>query len=326
MKFIDMHCDTIARIGDFRKQGKNCSLNSNPLQLDILRMKEAGYLMQTFALFIDKGNTKHLLEDSMYLLDIFYTEMEKNSEWIRPVTSAKQLLINEKEGKMSALLAVEEGGVCLGRMDLLRNFYRLGVRLLTLTWNYENEIGFPNKVMENIPFGKPETEHGIKETGIYFLEEMERLGMIIDVSHLGDAGFYDVCRYTKKPFLASHSNSRTICPHVRNMTDEMIRMLAERGGVMGINFASGFTEYQEGRGEVGTIDGLIRHMKYIVNLAGIEAVGLGTDFDGIERNIEMDDCSMMPILAERMKKAGFSEEEVEKICYKNMLRFIQEVL
>ena len=326
MKFIDMHCDTIARIGAFRKQGKNYSLNSNPLQLDIVRMKEAGYLMQTFALFIDKGNTKHLLEDSMYLLDIFYTEMEKNSEWIRPVTSAKQLLINEKEGKMSALLAVEEGGVCLGRMDLLRNFYRLGVRLLTLTWNYENEIGFPNKVMENIPFGKPETEHGIKETGIYFLEEMERLGMIIDVSHLGDAGFYDVCRYTKKPFLASHSNSRTICPHVRNMTDEMIRMLAERGGVMGINFASGFTEYQEGRGEVGTIDGLIRHMKYIVNLAGIEAVGLGTDFDGIERNIEMDDCSMMPILAERMKKAGFSEEEVEKICYKNMLRFIQEVL
>src|SRR5699024_11710984 len=97
MKFIDMHCDTIARIGDFRKQGKNYSLNSNSLQLDIVRMKEAGYLMQTFALFIDKGNTKHLLEDSMYLLDIFYTEMEKNSEWIRPVTSAKQLLIRSEE-------------------------------------------------------------------------------------------------------------------------------------------------------------------------------------------------------------------------------------
>ncbi|CVI66435.1 Membrane dipeptidase (Peptidase family M19) [Clostridiales bacterium CHKCI001] len=326
MKFIDMHCDTIAQIGELRKQGKSCFLNSNELQLDIMRMKEAGYLMQTFALFIDKENTKYPLEDCMSLLDIFYMEMEKNSEWIRPITSADQLLNNKREGIMSALLAIEEGGVCFGRMELLRDFYRLGVRLITLTWNYENEIGFPNKVLENEPFGKSETEHGIKEMGIYFLEEMERLGMIIDVSHLGDAGFYDVCRYTKKPFLASHSNSRTICPHVRNMTDDMIRMLAERGGVIGINFAASFTEYQEGKGEVGTIDGLIRHMKYIVNLAGIESVGLGTDFDGIERNIEMDDCSMMPILAERMKKAGFSEEEVEKICYKNMLRFIQEVL
>lgn len=326
MNFIDMHCDTIARIGEIREQGKSCCLNSNELQLDIMRMKEAGYLMQTFALFIDKENTKQPLEDCFRLLDIFYMEMEKNSQWIRPLTSAAQLFNNKKNGIMSALLAIEEGGVCFGRVDLLRNFYRLGVRLITLTWNYENEIGFPNRVMENIPFGKPETERGIKEKGIYFLEEMERLGMIIDVSHLGDAGFYDVCRYTKKPFIASHSNSRTVCPHVRNLTDDMIRMLAERGGVLGINFAAGFTEYKDGQGEIGTIDGLIRHMKYIVNLAGIEAVGLGSDFDGIERKIEMDHCSMMPILAERMKKAGFSEEEVEKICYKNMLRFIQEVL
>lgn len=321
-----MHCDTISRIEELRQQGEICELHKNELQLDVKRMKNAGYLMQTFALFIDKGSTTDPFQDCMKLLDCFYMEMEKNRDWIRPVTNAAQILTNEKNGFMSALLGIEEGGVCLGKTELLRDFYRLGVRLITLTWNYENEIGFPNKVMENIPFGEAETKYGIKERGIEFLEEMERLGMLIDVSHLGDAAFYDVCRYTKMPLIASHSNARAICPHVRNMPDDMIRMLAERGGVMGINFAAGFTEYNKEKGELGTIDGLIRHIKYIVNLAGIEAVGLGSDFDGIERKIEMDDCSMMPIFAQRMKRAGFSADEIEKICYKNMLRLMQEVL
>ena len=321
-----MHCDTISRIRELREQGETCELRENELQVDLKRMKDAGYLMQTFALFIDKKSTRDPFQNCMELLDCFYVEMEKYSDWIRPVTKASQILENEREGRMSALLGIEEGGACLGKLEFLRNFYRLGVRLMTLTWNYENEIGFPNRVMEHMPFGNPETEYGIKEKGIAFLEEMERLGMLIDVSHLGDKAFYDVCRYTKGPLIASHSNARTICPHVRNMTDDMIRILAERGGVMGINFAALFTEYSREKGELGTIDGLIRHMQYIVNLAGIEAVGLGTDFDGIERIIEMDDCSMMPILAQRMKQAGFSEEDVEKICYKNMLRLLQEVL
>ncbi len=326
MKFIDMHCDTIAQIAQLRRQGKKISLNQNELQLDIRRMKEANYIMQTFALFIDKGTTDYPLEDCMELLDLFYTEMEKNKDWIRVVTSAKQIEENEREGRMSALLSIEEGGVCLGRTDLLRNFYRLGVRLITLTWNYENEIGFPNKVMERTPFGMPETVNGKKEAGTLFLEEMEQLGMLIDVSHLGDKGFYDVYKYTRKPLIASHSNARAICGHVRNLTDDMIRMIAQRGGVIGINFAAGFTQYVEKKGEMGTIDGLIQHMKHIAAIGGIDCIGFGSDFDGIPRIIEMDECSMMPILAHRMEKAGFSEEEVEKICYKNMMRLIQEVL
>lgn len=329
MKFIDMHCDTISEIYSRRKNGEKTELKGNGLQLDLKRMKEAGYLMQVFAMYVNLGTAEIPLQSCMDLIDLFYKEMEENIDWIEPVTTYAQIQNNQRAGKMSALLSIEEGACCHGDLSILRNFYRLGVRMMTLTWNYSNELAWPNKGMIHpvSPFcGKPEMEYGLTETGLEVITEMERLGMIIDVSHLSDAGFYQVCEATAKPFIASHSNAREICPHVRNLTDDMIRILAERGGVMGINFSENFTEKLDENTGRGTIDGLIRHMKHIVNVGGIQCIGLGSDFDGIQRVIEMDDCSMMPYLADAMKKAGFSESDIEAICYKNVMRLIQEVL
>lgn len=159
------------------------------------------------------------------------------------------------------MLTVEEGGVCEGKVERLEHLYRLGVRMMTLTWNYPNEIGYPaldiRKMAEErvhsagkgqgepsagmVPFHRrADMERGLTEKGREFVAEMERLGMVIDVSHLSDAGFYDVLRMTNKPFVASHSNARAIDPWVRNMTDDMIRKLSERGGVIGINFCPDF--------------------------------------------------------------------------------------
>ena len=153
---------------------------------------------------------------------------------------------------MSALMTVEEGAVCQGEISRLRALYERGVRMLTLTWNFKNELGYPNvRMPENsqptfIPDLKtPNTKDGLTKTGIAFVEEMERLGMIIDTSHLSDAGFYDVLKYTKKPFVASHSNARTISASVRNLTDDMIRRLSERGGVTGLNFCPGLPHRHE---------------------------------------------------------------------------------
>ena len=155
---------------------------------------------------------------------------------------------------MSALLTIEEGGVCQGELGFLRNFYRLGVRMMTLTWNYPNELAFPNKreMQENgCSRLVADTENGLTETGVRFVREMERLGMIIDISHLNDAGIWDVFRHTKKPFVASHSNARAVASHARNLTDEMIRALAERGGVVGINYYSCFLhDFAEGESAV----------------------------------------------------------------------------
>ena len=124
--------------------------------------------------------------------------------------------------------------MCKENLAFLRDFYRLGVRMLTLTWNYKNGLGHPNKRKE-FPL-EPDTVNGLTPLGIEFLQEMERLGIIVDVSHLSDAGFYDVVKYAKKPFVASHSNARSVCGNVRNLTDDMLKKIADCGGVTGINF------------------------------------------------------------------------------------------
>ena len=203
------------------------------------------------------------------------------------------------------------------------------MRMMTLTWNYENSLGFPNVRLDKKASASSDRyclsqNKGLKEQGIVFLEEMERLGMIIDVSHLSDAGFYDVLEHTTKPFVASHSNARSVCPAVRNLTDDMVRRLAERGGITGINFCKEFL----GKPDVSQnyLDQAVVHMKYLMNLGGEDFVALGSDFDGITRYHDLSDCSVMPKLVHTMKKAGLTPTQIEKICYKNTLRVYRELL
>ena len=142
--------------------------------------------------------------------------------------------------------------------------------------------------------------------------------MVIDCSHLGDKGFYDVIKYSTKPIVCSHSCSRTVCDHVRNMTDDMLFKLKENGGVVGINYCRSFVKKEEG---FASVKDLVKHIVYIRDLIGIDYVGLGSDFDGISnKEIELKDASMMPLLIDELKLQGFSEEDIDKICYKNVLR------
>ena len=233
-----------------------------------------------------------------------------------------------KNGYMSSMLTIEEGGVTQGNLSFLRNLYLLGVRMITLTWNFENGIGFPN--FKEVEDGKPDmhtpnTEDGLTEYGIEMVKEMEKLGIIIDVSHLSDKGFYDVLENTTKPFVASHSNARAVCPVVRNMTDDMILKLAERGGVMGINYCASFVN-DESVNNFAYVKDMVKHIKYIKDLAGIDCIGLGSDFDGIGSNIEMNSCDKLNLLQEALEEEGFTQEEIEKIFYKNVLRVFKEVL
>ena len=182
---------------------------------------------------------------------------------------------------------------------------------------------------ESYPRFLPDTEHGLTEKGIEFVQEMERLGMIIDISHLNDAGIWDVFRYTKKPFVASHSNARALASHPRNLTDEMIRSLGERGGVAGINFCATFLRDRDEEGKEpdhSYCRDMVAHMKHMKNTGGIGCIGLGTDFDGIGSIVEMKDCSGMQMLAEEMEKQGFTGSEIEAVFYKNVLRLYKEIL
>ena len=332
LKVADMHCDTITELWDRENAGEREDLLHNALQVDLEKMREGNYLLQNFAIFVHLGRNEDPLEAFIRFSDLFYMEIEKYSDIIGVVTCYQDIERNRELGKLSAMLTVEEGSVCRGNLGQLRSLYRLGVRMMTLVWNYENELGFPNCITggereEEFRF-LPDTERGLKDKGFAVLEEMERIGMIIDVSHLSDAGFYDVWKNTKKPFVASHSNARALCGHSRNLTDDMIRKLAGRGGVIGLNYNADFlaTQTEHEPSCRSTVSKMAKHVRYFMNTGGLECVGLGSDFDGMSGDSELTDCSRLPLLEEEMRRQKFHESEIEAVFYKNVMRVYKELL
>jgi len=311
MQIIDLHCDTMMHLID----QPHLNLKNNNLSVDIHKLKAGNGLAQFFALYIDLAETQSPLQRCLSMLDVFYQEIEDNSADIALARSYREMCILQQAGKIAAFLTIEEGGALQGHLENLRIFYRLGVRLMTLTWNYPNEIGYPNCE------AKYRTQ-GLTEFGKRVVLEMNSLGMIVDVSHLSDQGFYDVARLSSKPFTASHSNARAVQEHGRNLTDDMIVMLAQKGGVMGINFSGSFL----GGSDISKVDDMVAHIKHIHQVGGIDVLAIGTDFDGIEFTLEISNMTEMHKLFEALSKAGFKDSEIEKIAYKNTLRVIQDCL
>ena len=312
MNFIDFHCDTIDVL---LKHSNNCNLSKNNLSVDIEKMKKGDALAEFFALYIDQSQTKNPLDTCLKMVDKFYLELDKNKDSIALATNYKDIIKNKQKDKISAFLTIEGGEAINGSLDNLRNFYRLGVRLITLTWNFPNEIGFPNCKDDYV-------YRGLTSFGQEVVREMNNLSMIIDVSHLSDKGFYDVARLCKKPFIASHSNSRSVTDHPRNLTDEMIKILSQKGGVMGINFEKSFL----GENIPARVSDMVNHISHIRNVGGVDVIAIGSDFDGIELPSEITNIGEIDKLAYELKKNNFSEDEIEKIFYKNALRVIKDTL
>ena len=273
MRIIDMHCDTL--IEGWRKPERSFYDGDTSINLKLL--KENGSLLQFFAMYLSRNEMKTM--DSYDILKGIYgyyqTQMEKYSDIIKPVYSAQDVLENEKKGLLSSLLTVEDGVFIDGKIERVQEVYDMGVRLSTLMWNFENSVGFPCS-------DDPEAHlKGLKPFGIEVVEKMNELGIIIDVSHMSEGGFYDVARYSKKPFVASHSCARALCNHRRNLTDDQLKTLGNAGGIAGVNFECSFLK--EGS-NCATYDQIIEHLLYMKDKAGIDAVGFGSDFDGIEDN------------------------------------------
>ena len=322
MKIADLHCDTISEIWKSRRAGRPQQLFQNNLHVDIQKMQKAGYLLQNFAMYIDLEKTSDPFAAVSEQIDVFYDEMEKNKDYIGIATSYHEILANEKQGKMSALMTIEEGGCCKGELENLETLYQRGARMMTLTWNYPNELASPNLPADS--FGAFDSTKGLTRKGFAFIQRMEELGMILDVSHLSDAGFWDIAKHTKKPFAASHSNARALSPHARNLTDDMLRVIADRGGVAGLNFYGRFLNPIDD--SHSSTAQMAQHVRHIVNGGGIECIGLGSDFDGITGELEMEDCSQLAKLTAELERAHFTGSEIEHILYKNVMRFYREML
>lgn len=318
MRFVDLHCDTIVcQVMESRGRKR---LRSNPEgNLDLERLRKTGCLVQAFALFIEKEAKKNGYADTdIGPWEFFNTaaawydrELADNADIFAPVLKYEDIAKNAAEGKISGLLTVEDGVPLEGDLSRLDEMFKRGVRLITITWNHENSLGFPNATAP---------DKGLKPFGFAALERMNELGIVADVSHLSDAGFWDVAKHTKKPFVASHSNARALCPVMRNLTDEMLRALAEKGGVTGLNFASYFLT--ENSHYTYTKD-LIRNARYIADKAGVETVALGSDFDGIGSILEFTDCTGLRAVEEGLNSV-FTAREVDLITHENALRVLRE--
>ncbi len=331
MKVWDLHCDTLCELRAAQYAGAPLSFAQNKLHIDLAKLKQGDYFLQCFAAFVNLGDTAHdPLVTALEEIDIFHALMEEYKDDIAPVYTAADIKSNFDAGKLSAMLTVEEAGCCKGNLSVLRQFYALGVRMMSLTWNFPNPIAHPNTAPTNVAHVRPcapNTLTGLTEQGYAFVAEMERLKMIADVSHLSDKGFWDMIDCTTRPFVASHSNCRAVSPHCRNLTDEMIVALANKGGLAGLNYCAAFVDCQKNDCDCkNTVDLIAKHAAHFKKVGGLDMIALGSDFDGIDTMTEMKHCGHLPLLERALHAEGFTEREIEAIFYRNAMRFFMENL
>jgi len=290
-------------------------------QIDIPRIREGGVDCLLFAMYVSPMYTARLRR-LIQMLDAFHAELEKNKDQITLATSHREIVKIVKEGKIAAVITIEGGEPLEGSIEALRIAYRLGVRSMTLTHFPRNELGDGS--------GADSGSH-LTEFGREVVLEMNQLGMIVDVSHINQTGFWDILELTEAPVIATHSNCKTLCGHHRNLTDDQIKALAENGGVMNLSFCGGFIKDSVGFGDPEalkkvTVDDWLDHLDHAVGLVGTGHVGIGSDLDGGCGFPGLDDVSRFPTLTEGMVARGYSDNDIEKILGANDLRVFKRVL
>ncbi len=311
MKYIDLHCDTMTELALHPERG---NLAKNNCEIDISKLQKGECFIQDFAIWYDQKNEEKPWEYYKKILAVYKREIAANKDTIRPILKASDITACEKEGKIGAMLSIEGGEVIGGSLDKLQEVYHDGVRLMTLTWNYANELAFPN--------GQEGEGKGITPAGWEVIEAMNRMGMIVDTSHLNDTGTEEILRSHALPPVASHSDARAVTPHQRNLSDPLIRLFAEKGGLIGLNFSNHFT----GDTEITKVENVVRHAQHIRDIGGDDVLAIGTDFDGIQPTLEIEDASQMDKLALGLSQGGFTDDQIEKIFYLNAKWYLKEQL
>ncbi len=307
---IDLHCDTMMQLLDHPDSG---DLYRNTWKIDIEKLQKAHSKIQDFALFINMGETNDPYGRYEEMRNLCVSQIHNYGEHIQHVLSYQDVESVYKSGKIGALMSIEEGGVLGGDLNKLKQAYQDGVRLITLTWNYPNGLGEPHC---------GEQHKKLTSKGVEFVEAMQELGIIVDCSHLNDAGTEQLGDILDVPFIASHSNARELRSHTRNLPDNLIRLIANKGGIIGLNFAQNFL----GTSPISRIEDIVKHGLYLIDKGGEDVVALGTDFDGIPPDTEIADMSQMSRLYDAFKEAGLSVEQCEKLFWKNADRLLKEIL
>lgn len=308
---IDLHCDTVLKAF---QENRKMAARLPTSHLDLSRMQEAGIKIQFFALFPGISSFLSPLKQALILGEFFWEQYQESQDIMQIITSRKSLSEVLNSGKCGALLTVEGGEVLEGDLRMLKILYRMGVRSLCLTWNYRNEIADGVAEMQ--------TGGGLTLFGRQVVEEMNSMGMIIDVSHIAEKGFWDVLELSEAPVIASHSNSRAVWDHPRNLSDDQIKGIAQKKGVIGLNFVADFL------GEPGSgLEQLLRHIDHICDLVGDDYLGFGSDFDGTDNLLAgIKDVTIYPKIISYLDKRNYKDMTIRKICGENCLRVLKELL
>jgi len=304
---VDLHVDTLLDLA----AGKRTLDGGGGGQVDIPRLRQGGVDVQVFAAYIDPGQAPRGKERASELITAFHRAMDRHADAIASARTVEEIAAAGRAGKIAAVLSVENLGDALqGEIEQVDRLYREGVRLASLTWNPANLLAD----------GARETRHGgLSPLGRRVVARMQERGMIVDVSHLSAAAFWDVLAATRGPIVATHSDAAAVQPHRRNLTDDQLRALAARGGVVGINFYPDFLG-------APTLERVVAHVDHMVAVMGADYVALGSDFDGIEKVPQgLEDVSKLPNLTRALLARGYPPEQVRKILGENALRVFRHV-
>jgi membrane dipeptidase len=354
---IDTHADTPQMMLD---EGYDLAQPDSPFMISVPKMRQGHLCAEFFSIWVDVGwPEQDLIHRALDLIDVVYEQVGRHSDVLGMATTADEIVRLHLQGKFAILLGVEGGHIIQDDLRALDIYYRLGVRYMTLTHTANTEWADSS--------GDKPQWNGLTDFGKQVVERMNRLGMMVDISHVSDKTFYDTLAATQAPVIASHSSCRALCDVPRNMTDDMIRALAKNGGVMDINFYPGFLspefaaaykkvapqihadesaaekQYANDRKRLAeesrniwaryasqfpapSYTTIADHIDRAVQVAGIDHVGLGSDFDGIDSAPKgMEDVSKLPDLVRELARRGYSEEDLKKILGGNLLRVMRQV-
>jgi membrane dipeptidase len=326
---IDGHCDTVLAIQRGTLDFKNgftppedpCEAKNTISHIDLPRLKAGGTTTQVFASFAEK---QYLPADAtnqaLRLFDLLYQAFEENEDFVM-VRSASEIRAAKQAGKVGGLISIEGAESLEGELAILRNFHRLGLRQVGLTWNWRNQAADG--------LGEARSGGGLTEFGVALVKEANRLGIILDIAHLAPAGVKDILALSEQPIVDSHCGAKGLTDHVRNLDDAQLDALAKNGGVACVTFVPPFIN-----GEIksytdsgkASIEDVFNHIDYIAKRIGVDHVGIGSDFDGFGGYLKgIEDVSKMPALTQGLLDRGYKPDEVSKIMGGNYLRVIEQV-
>ena len=309
MALFDLHCDTLTRSLYPPFEGEPNTLDNPSFHLALSKVPAGTKWVQCFAVFVpDSFRGQEAIDFFHRYADSFHRQIEAHGDRAAACGSAADMEAALDAGKCAAILTVEGGAALAGRLERVGVLREAGVRMMTLTWNGPNELASGH-----------DTPEGFTSFGREAVAEMERQGIVVDVSHLNDRGFEELLSFAREPFAASHSNARAVCGHRRNLPDAFIREMVRREGLIGLNYARDFLS-EDGR---GSLDDLYRHVCHFLELGAERCLALGSDYDGTDIHPDLDSVEKSLQICAYLAAHGIPARTAEDISFGNAWRFFQ---